>query len=155
MHMGVSPVLDDVDMRILNEYVEDSRQSYREIARKLGLSPGTVASRAARLEERGVIKKYTVQVDHEKLGFDLTVLININIGDSPGFYDGRDHELVELTEPYAVYHTTGDSDIMLITKFRNREELSKFTKKLFDKEYISRTRTQLVLMTLKEDFNRL
>jgi len=148
-------VLDDVDMRILNEYIEDSRQSYREIARKLGLSPGTVASRAAKLEESGIIKKYTVQVDHEKLGFDLTVLININIGMSPGFYDGKDKDLLNLVEPYAVYHTTGGSDIILIAKFRNREELSKFTKKLFDKPYISRTRTQLVLMTLKEDFNRL
>jgi DNA-binding Lrp family transcriptional regulator len=148
-------VLDDVDRRILDEYIEDSRQSYREVARKLGLSPGTVASRAAKLEERGVIKKYTVQVDHEKLGYDLTVLINISVGDAPGFYDGKDHELVELPEPYAVYHTTGDSDVVVIAKFRTREELSDFTKKLLHKDYIRGTKTQLVLMTLKEDFNRL
>jgi DNA-binding Lrp family transcriptional regulator len=50
-------LLDDVDEHILKEYIEDSRQSYREIARKLGLSPGTVASRVAKLEERGIIKK--------------------------------------------------------------------------------------------------
>jgi DNA-binding Lrp family transcriptional regulator len=148
-------VLDDVDRRILDEYIEDSRQSYREVARKLGLSPGTVASRAAKLEERGVIKKYTVQVDHEKLGYDLTVLVNISVGDAPGFYDGKDHELVELPEPYAVYHTTGDSDVVVIAKFRTREELSDFTKKLLHKDYIRGTKTQLVLMTLKEDFNRL
>jgi DNA-binding Lrp family transcriptional regulator len=148
-------VLDDVDRRILDEYIDDSRQSYREVARKLGLSPGTVASRAAKLEERGVIKKYTVQVDHEKLGYDLTVLINISVGDAPGFYDGKDHELVELPEPYAVYHTTGDSDVVVIAKFRTREELSDFTKKLLHKDYIRGTKTQLVLMTLKEDFNRL
>ena len=148
-------MLDDVDRRILNEYIEDSRQSYREIARKLGLSPGTVASRAAKLEERGIIKRYTVQVDHEKLGYDLTVLVNISVGDAPGFYDGKDHELVELTEPYAVYHTTGDSDVVVIAKFRTREELSDFTKKLLHKDYIRGTKTQLVLMTLKEDFNRL
>ena len=77
------------------------------------------------------------------------------MGDAPGFYDGKDHELVELTEPYAVYHTTGDSDVVVIAKFRTREELSDFTKKLLHKDYIRGTKTQLVLMTLKEDFNRL
>ena len=144
-----------MDRQILNEYIEDSRQSYREIARKLGLSPGTVASRVSKLEERGIIKKYTVQVDHEKLGYDLTVLVSISVGDAPGFYDGKDHELVELPEPYAVYNSTGDSDVVVIAKFRTREELSDFTKKLLHKDYIRGTKTQLVLMTLKEDFNRL
>ena len=148
-------MLDDVDEHILKEYIEDSRQSYREIARKLGLSPGTVASRVAKLEERGIIKKYTIQVDHEKLGYDLTVLVNVSVGDAPGFYDGKDHELVELDEPYAVYNTTGDSDVVVIAKFRTREDLSDFTKKLLHKDYIRGTKTQLVLMTLKEDFNRL
>jgi DNA-binding Lrp family transcriptional regulator len=152
--MGVR-ILDEVDRQILSMYIEDSRQSYREIARKLSLSPGTVASRVGKLEEKGVIKKYTIQVDHEKLGYDLTVLVSISVGDAPGFYDGKDHELVDLPEPYAIYHTTGDEDIVVIAKFRTREELSDFTKKLLHKDYIRGTKTQLVLMTLKEDFNRL
>jgi len=114
-----------------------------------------VASRVSKLEKRGIIKKYTIQVDHEKLGYDLTVLVNINVGGSPGFYDGKDHDLVDLPEPYAVYNTTGDNDMVVIAKFRTREELSEFTKKLLHKDYIRGTKTQLVLMTLKEDFNRI
>ncbi|MCW4049724.1 MAG: Lrp/AsnC family transcriptional regulator [Candidatus Bathyarchaeota archaeon] len=148
-------MIDEVDRKILDEYLEDSRQSYREIARKTDLSPGTVAARVAKMEEKGIIKKYTIQVDHEKLGYDLTVLINVRIGDASLFFDGGDHELTKLPEPCAIYNITGDHDMTVIAKFKTRAELSNFIKKLLSLPYIKGTTTHLALMTLKEDFNKI
>ncbi len=148
-------MIDDVDRRILDEYIEDSRQSFREVARKTGLSPGTVAARVAKLEDKGIIKKYTIQLDHEKLGYELTVIININVSEAPGFFMDGDNQLTELLEPCAVYNVTGEHDMMIIAKFKTRAELSTFTKKLLSIPHIRGTKTQLVLMTLREDFNKI
>ncbi|MCK5670434.1 Lrp/AsnC family transcriptional regulator, partial [Candidatus Bathyarchaeota archaeon] len=100
------------------------------------------------------IKKYTIQVDHERLGYDLTVLINVNVTGAPDFFE-ENNALTALNEPNAIYNTTGDNDIMIIAKFKNREELSNFTKNLLRMDAVQGTKTQLVLKTLVEDFNKI
>ena len=147
-------MIDSVDRAILGEYIKDSRQSFREIARNTDVSPGTVAARVAKLEEKGIIKKYTIQVDHEKLGYDLTVLINVRVMGSPSFFE-ESSEVAELLEPNAIYNTTGDHDLMIIAKFKNRAELSEFTKELLRLPQVQGTKTQLVLQTITEDFNKI
>lgn len=145
-------ILDETDEKILEEYYEDSRKSYRSIARKVEVAPGTVVARMKRLEELGIIKRYTVQIDSERLGYDLTVIIECTI--SNGMMIEAGHEMTKLRNARAIYNVTGDSDVMIIAKFRNRTELSEFTKKLLKVPNVERTKTHLVLITLKEDFNR-
>jgi DNA-binding Lrp family transcriptional regulator len=53
-------VLDDTDRRLLELLREDARRSSRKLARMLGVSAPTVASRLRRLEQMGVIRGYTV-----------------------------------------------------------------------------------------------
>ena len=67
-----STLVDETSQKVLEEYLRDSRQSFREVARKIGISSGTVANRIKDLEEEGIIKKYTTQLDYEKLGYELT-----------------------------------------------------------------------------------
>ena len=71
-------MIDSKDKAILEEYLKDSRQSYREIARKTGISATSVAARVSKMEEEGIIKKYTIQIDPEKLGYELTVLMSVD-----------------------------------------------------------------------------
>ncbi len=144
-------VLDKTDVQVLTEVLRDSRQSYREIARRIGVSPGTVVSRVRDMEEKKIISKYTAQVDFEKLGYDLTVVTEITISSGMVFEAGID--ITNMRESCAIYNVTGDSDVMVIAKFRNREELSNFTKALLKIPNVERTKTHLVLNTLKEDFN--
>lgn len=54
--------LDEYDMKILDILSENSRMSYSEIAKKLGLTRQTVKSRIEKLEKEGVIEKYTIKV---------------------------------------------------------------------------------------------
>lgn len=144
-------VLDKTDVQVLTEVLRDSRQSYREIARRIGVSPGTVVSRVRDMEEKKIISKYTAQVDFEKLGYDLTVVTEVTISSGMVFEAGI--EITNMRESCAIYNVTGDSDVMVIAKFRNRDELSNFTKALLKIPNVERTKTHLVLNTLKEDFN--
>ena len=143
--------LDETDKHVLMEVLRDSRQSYREIARRIDVSPGTVVSRVRDMEEKGIIKKFTANIDFEKLGYDLTVVTEVTV--SKGMIFEAGHEIVKIKQAYAIYNVTGDSDVMVIAKFRNREELSNFTKKILKIPNVERTKTHLVLNTLKEDFN--
>ncbi len=142
---------DEMDEKILKEYLNDSRRSYREIARKIKVSPGTVVSRIKDLEEKGIITKYTAQLDYEKLGYELTVITEITI--SKGMVEEVGREISGIRGICAIYNVTGDSDVMVIAKFKSREDLSNFTKRVLKMENVERTNTHLAFMTLKEDFN--
>jgi len=131
--------------------MEDSRQSYREIARKIGVSPGTVVSRIRDMEKKGIIEKYTAKLNYEKLGYDLTVITEVTV--SNGMIVEVGNEITKLKEACAIYNVTGDADVMVLAKFRNRDELSNFTKRVLKLPNVERTKTHLVLITLKEDFN--
>ena len=144
-------LLDETDRKILRECMEDSRQSYREIARKIGVSPGTVVSRIRDMEKKGIIEKYTAKLNYEKLGYDLTVITEVTV--SNGMIVEVGHEITKLKEACAIYNVTGDADVMVLAKFRNRDELSNFTKRVLKLPNVERTKTHLVLITLKEDFN--
>jgi len=144
-------MIDETDRKILKEYTEDSRQSYREIARKIGVAPGTVVSRIREMEKQGIISKYTAQLNYQKLGYDLTAITEITV--SKGMIIEVGKEITKIREACAIYNVTGDSDVMVVAKFKDREDLSNFTKKVLKIPHVDRTKTHLVLITLKEDFN--
>ncbi len=145
--------LDEIDRRLLRELLIDSKRSYRELARSIGVSTATVINRVQRLESSGVIKGYTIIVDHERLGFELTVVTEITV--SKGRLIEVEEAVSKLPNVCAVYDVTGLTDAMVVAKFRSRRELSKFTKGLLAMPYVERTNTHVVLTTVKEDFRML
>ena len=145
--------LDEIDRRLLRELLIDSKRSYRELARSIGVSTATVINRVQRLESSGVIKGYTVIIDHERLGFELTVVTEITV--SKGRLIEVEEAVSKLPNVCAVYDVTGLTDAMVVAKFRSRRDLSKFTKGLLAMPYVERTNTHVVLTTVKEDFRML
>jgi len=145
--------LDEIDRKLLRELLIDSKRSYRELARSIGVSTATVINRVQRLESSGVIKGYTIMVDHERLGFELTVITEITV--SKGRLIEVEEAVSKLPNVCAVYDVTGLTDAMVVAKFRSRRELSKFTKGLLAMPYVERTNTHVVLTTVKEDFRML
>jgi DNA-binding Lrp family transcriptional regulator len=144
-------LVDEISQKVLEEYLQDSRQSFREVARKIGISSGTVASRIKDLEHRGVIKKYTTQLDYEKLGYELTAVTEIIV--SEGMMIEVGNQISKIKNAVGVYNVTGDSDILVIAKFKSRQDLSGFTKTMLKMPHVVRTKTHVVLNTLKEDYN--
>jgi len=142
--------LDDTDVKILKTLVSDARLSSRQVSRKSGVSIGTVLSRMKRMEREGVIKGYSAVVDHEKLGYQLTALTEITV--SKGRLLEVENEIARMPNVCCVYDVTGLTDAFVIAKFKSREELSAFAKRLLAIPFVERTNTHLVLTTIKEDF---
>jgi DNA-binding Lrp family transcriptional regulator len=142
--------IDEVDRRILQQLRIDCRMSYREIAKKTKISVGTALNRIRRMEKAGVILGYSARIDSEKVGYDLTGIAEITV--SKGKLIEMEEMISKLPNTCAVYDVTGLTDAIVIAKFHNRDELSKFTKTLLSLPFINRTNTQVVLTTIKEDF---
>jgi len=145
--------IDEIDRKILSEYLNNARLSFREVASKIGVAVGTVLSRTRKMEKEGLIKGFSAILDHEKLGYELTVVTEITV--SKGKLIDMEKEVAKLPNICAVYDVTGMTDAIVIAKFRNREELSKFTKAILAMPFIERTNTHIVLTTVKEDFRLL
>jgi DNA-binding Lrp family transcriptional regulator len=142
-------MVDETSKKVLEEYLKDSTQSFREIARKIEVSSGTVASRVKDMEEKGIIKKYTTLLDYEKLGYELTAVTEIIV--SEGMMIEVGENISNIRQTIGVYNVTGDSDILVIAKFKSRQDLSDFTKTILKMAHVVRTRTHVVLNTLKEE----
>lgn len=142
--------LDETDVKILKALTLDARLSSRQIAKQCDISIGTVLSRIKKMESEGIITGYTALLDQEKLGYELTVVTEITV--SKGRLLEMENEIARIPNVCCVYDLTGLADAAIIAKFRNREDLSKFTKHLLSLPYVERTNTHVVLTTIKEDF---
>jgi Lrp/AsnC family leucine-responsive transcriptional regulator len=74
--------LDDTDREILRILTEDGRRSYSDIAEQVELSPPAVSDRVDRLQELGVIRRFTVDIDRDLLREGTAALVTIQA--SPG-----------------------------------------------------------------------
>ena len=142
--------LDETDVKILKKLLIDARMSYRKVAEEIGVSPPTVLSRVEKLESDGIIKSYSTLLDHERLGYDLTAIIEITA--TKGKIVDLERQIARFPNVCAVYDITGLTDMMVVAKFKNRKELSNFVKKDLSLPYVERTTTHVVLSTVKEDF---
>ena len=69
--------IDELDQRILDVLLTDSRISLKQLAEQVGLSSPSVSERLRRLEERGVIRHYTVDIDPKALGYTLQAIVRV------------------------------------------------------------------------------
>src|SRR3990170_6981223 len=130
-------VLSETDTKILHALLEDARFSSRQIAKKVGVSVGKVLSRIKKMEDEGLIKGYSVILDHEKLGYELTVVTEITV--AKGKLVETENEVAQIPNVCSVYDVTGLTDAIIVAKFKSREDLGAFTKRLLNLPYVERT----------------
>lgn len=103
--------LDDIDRGILEILRKDARTPFTEVGRVLGISDATVHLRLKKMMEKGVIKRYTLEVDEEALGRKVYgfVLINVN----PSSLREVASQLVQNKKVTAVYEIHGPNDLIV------------------------------------------
>ena len=101
-----------------------------------------------KLEENGVITGYTVNLNPDKIGWEMTVVVGLRI------VKGRLLEIQELiasdSRVFAVYDVTGDMDSLVFARVKDRDDLDDFTKTVLSTEGVERSTTHVVLNTVKE-----
>jgi DNA-binding Lrp family transcriptional regulator len=144
---------DALDEKILNELSVNSKATLRSLAGKLGVSFVTVMNRVKRLEKESIIEGYSAKINFEKLGYGTHVIVDVRI--SKGKLFELEKRIALIKNVYAVYDTTGESDALVIGKFKSTRSMDEFLKKIQPFDFVERTNTKLVLHTIKEGEIRL
>ncbi|HJM44797.1 MAG TPA: Lrp/AsnC family transcriptional regulator [Candidatus Poseidoniaceae archaeon] len=140
--------LDEIDRKLIEELMNNSRSSMRQLARKLDVALGTIRNRLDRLEQDGVIKGYNVILDPAKVGWEMTVIVGLRI--TKGRMIEVQKRIAEDPRVFLVYDVTGDYDSFVIAKVQDTDDLNDLTKGVLTSKGIERSLTHVVLNTVKE-----
>lgn len=113
--------VDDTDLLILSELVRDSSMSVPKMAAKVGVNTSVAYSRIRRLVERGLIERFTIQVNNAALGYAVKVLAGIKMDTKK-----RNHiirELFDIDGVQEVAEVTGRFDILVTAYARSLESM--------------------------------
>jgi DNA-binding Lrp family transcriptional regulator len=146
-------MIDNLDEKILNTLLENSRLSYRQIAKRLKTSVATIMNHVKSLEEKKVIKRYTAEIDYYKIGYDIKVFIQLRI--SKGKLFEVEKKIAQHPSVFAVYDVTGDYDAVMIARFKTRQSLDKFLKEIQTYDFVERTHTSFILNSIREGQSKL
>jgi DNA-binding Lrp family transcriptional regulator len=133
--------LDEVDKKIVNELISNSRLSAREIASKIQIAPVTVINRMTKLEKEGIIKGYSAVIDSDII-YDFQIIIHFN----------DENQIIEFLKSHKnitdLLKTTGEKPIAAVGKFKTKKELNLFLEEAskITKAYS----TEFIMQTIKE-----
>ncbi|WP_229113717.1 HTH-type transcriptional regulator Lrp [Halapricum desulfuricans] len=139
---------ENLDRKLVNALLGDGRASLRSLADDLDVSVTTVSNHLSTLEDEGIIQGYTPKVDYDKLGYDVTAIVQLKVEGSA---------LPEVTETLrqhdqmmSVYEVTGDYDVIAVGKFLDTDDMNDQIKGLLTDPEINESNTSVVLNAAKE-----
>lgn len=102
--------IDSVDREILGYLVANARIPFAEIAKELIVSPGTIHARVRKMEERGIIKKYSISINYNDLGYRFTAYLGIFV-DQTSNSEQIVEELKKISEVTVAHLVTGQYSV--------------------------------------------
>jgi len=119
---------DAIDLKIIGRLQLNSRASFVDIGKKIGLSPSSVRERVQRLEETNVIKAYKVQLNYSKLGYGLEVMIMLKM--FSGKLKDFNKRVLDFPEIKELYRITGPHNIFMKVVLKDQSHLQQFIDRL-------------------------
>ena len=135
------------DLELIRILMKNARTPYVKIAKMLEVSETAVRKRVKKLEEMGVIRKYTIEVDPKKIGFEIRALIGIDT--KPERFISTLEKLKVMEEVISLYSASGDHMILVECWLKNSKELTSFVKKLETMEGVTRVCPAIILEKVK------
>jgi Lrp/AsnC family leucine-responsive transcriptional regulator len=145
-------MLDEKDTAILEELSKDSRKTTKAIARELDIPRATVHDRIARMEKKGVIRKYTAIPDYREVGLGVTAFILAQFDHAGGISQRETaEEIADMPGIYEVHLISGEYDMLLKVRGASMEEIGQLVvDRLRDVKGVARTLTCASFATVKE-----
>lgn len=144
--------LDKLDLKLLAELQRDGRLTNNDLSERIALSPSQCSRRRARLEAEGFIRGYRADIDRQKMGLGLMVVISVTLATHNRDNAKRFSELLaDLPEVLEAYSLTGEMDYHLKVVTRDLAALSHFVNEvLLPHDSVQHVKTSIVLNVLKD-----
>lgn len=132
--------IDDLDVKILSELAKDASISVPKLSKKININSSVVYSRIKRLVKKGLIKKFTIVINDEALGFNVKALTGINMDSK--LRDNVLNELFKIPEVREVSEVTGRFDILVTMNAHSLDEMHQLiSEKIGRVEGVQKTET--------------
>ena len=136
--------LDETDRHLVALVMQDARRAAAEMATIVNLSATAVGRRLKRLEESGVIIKYSAQVDFAKLGYGVEALIDVRFTGNTG-PEAATKAVAQIPDVVSVFMTSGDYDLVALVRVESIDHLRDLLGALRTMPHVIGTRTHVVL----------
>ncbi len=146
----MAPQLDETDCKILDLLQRDARMTNAAIAAEVGMTAPSVFERIRKLEQRGVIRGYTVKIDPAALGKPMTAFIRITAAFDER-YDTGVKAISEDPEVLECYNVAGEDCFILKTKCGSPSDLEGLLGRIRSRLTVLRSVTMIALAALKEN----
>ena len=144
--------LNHIDLKIINMLKENARTPNTEIAKRLGMVPSAILERIRKLEKRGVIQGYRVQVNPVNLGYNLLAFVMIRCS-VPNWSDVLLENLLKIDCIEEIHEVMGEYSYMLKLRARDKDHMSEILKdQIGNIPEISNTNGTMVLKTIKTNY---
>ena len=137
--------MEDIDRTVVRLLTADGRMSFTDLAKATGLSTSAVHQRVRRLEQRGVIKGYSANVDFAAIGLPLTAFVSIRPIDASQ-PDDSPERLADIAAIEACYSVAGDQSYLLKVRVAAPTDLEELLARIRTSANVT-TRTTIVLST--------
>ncbi len=143
-------MIDDIDRQILTILQDNARTAAAEIARRVEMAPSAVFERIKKLEERGVIRRYSAMLDPKPLGLDLLAFIMVRADERITAIEAG-QQIAAIPGVQEVHHIAGEDCYLVKVRTRDTESLGRLLREQFGTiPFVRSTRTTIVLETVKE-----
>ncbi len=132
-------IIDDADRAMLQALLEDGRMSLKELAGRVGLSSPSTAERLRRLQERGVIRAFSVDIDPAALGYTLQAMVRIR--PLPGKLKPVEKLIAAIPQIAECDKVTGEDCFIARLHLRSIEQLDEILGRIADQ---AETNTSIV-----------
>jgi Transcriptional regulators len=142
--------MDNIDAKIINILRKNSRTGASEISEKVKLSVSAVIERIKKLEGSGVILGYTLILDNQKIGKDVTAFIYVSL-ERPQFNAQFEADVQSNQQITECHYITGDFDYLLKVVAENTKSLENVLNEIKSIQGVSKTLTNIVFSTTKNE----
>ena len=139
--------LDDIDSRILELLVLNSRIPLSHISQQVGISSPAIRERISQLREEGIIRGFSAIIDYKKLGLGLTAFIGLSMDESKCCQEDVFIELEKIPQVLEAHFTNGEEDVLVKVVSENTETLVGLLGEMNAIDGVNRTRTMIALKT--------
>jgi Lrp/AsnC family transcriptional regulator for asnA, asnC and gidA len=138
------PALDHVDRQILLALLDDARTSYTDIAKSLGVSPGTIHVRVKKMEKAGIIKGASLHLDYDVLGYGFIAFVGIYLSRSNATMSVI-AALEKIPEVTVAHVATGRFALFAKIRCRDARHAKDIIFQISDIESVQNTETMIAL----------
>jgi Lrp/AsnC family transcriptional regulator for asnA, asnC and gidA len=142
--------IDEIDRKIIESLTNDASTPIPKLSKKINVNSSVCYSRIKRLMRRNLIKKFTVVINEEILGYPMKALVGLNTDTKH-----REHilrKIKKLPETRVIHEVTGRFDIMMEIRARSLDDLHKIvTSNIGQIDGIIRTESFIAMKTVFQD----